>query len=138
METQTIERQRGNRTADPASVVAYAGAAAFVITTTWFQTTNSIAFTIDSISQAFALAAFALIGAGMLAFAAAAQRHGHRRWVSYTLVAALAVLVTAGCYAADNDNLLDLAVLASGAVLPVWVIWASRIGGIGHPSPHAP
>ena len=64
---------------------------------------------------------------------------GTARWVSYTLVAALAVLVTARCYAADNDNLLDLAVLASGAVLlPVWVIWASRIGGTGHPSPHAP
>ena len=36
------------------------------------QTTNSIAFTIDTITAAFALAAFAMIGAGMLAFAAAA------------------------------------------------------------------
>ena len=35
METQTIERQRGNRTAGPASVVVYAGAAAFVIATAW-------------------------------------------------------------------------------------------------------
>jgi hypothetical protein len=35
METQTIERQRGNSTAGPASVVVYAGAAAFVIATAW-------------------------------------------------------------------------------------------------------
>jgi len=49
------------------------------------------------------------------------------------------MLVTAGCYAAGHDDLLDLAVLASGAVLlPVWLIWASRIGGTGCPSPHAP
>jgi hypothetical protein len=75
----------------------------------------------------------------MLALAAAARRHGHRRWVSYTIIAALALLVTAGCYAVGNDNLLDLAVLASGTVLlPVWLIWASRIGGPGRPSPHAP
>ena len=248
METQTIERQRAHRTAGPASVVAYTGAAAFVIAAAWFwlaakgltvapvprigpdvapeqglrvyyrwqattarqeryytsiaiagflclalaagsvrdllgrdrlparigsslvgagaflwitgsilqlgghhavglmathanpiQTTNSIAFTIDAISQAFALAAFAMIGAGMLALAAAARRHGHRRWVSYTIVAALAMLVTAWCYAASNDDLLDLAVLAGGAVLlPVWLIWASRIGATGHPSPDAP
>jgi hypothetical protein len=59
--------------------------------------------------------------------------------VSYTIVAALAVLATAGCYAAGNDNLLDLAVLASGTVLlPAWLIWASRIDRTGHPSPHAP
>ena len=241
METQTIQRQRVYRTAGPASIVAYAGAAAFVIAATWFwlvakgmtvapaprigpdvtpqqglriyyrwqattvtqeryytsiaiagflclalaagsvrdllgrdrlaarigsslvgagaflwiagsilqlgghravglmathanpiQTTNSIAFTIDAISQAFALAAFTLIGAGMLALAAAARRRGHRRWVSYTVVAALAMLVTAGCYAAGHDDLLDLAVVASGAVLlPVWLIWASRIGEPG-------
>lgn len=36
METRMIERQRGNRTAGPDSVVAYAGAAAFVIATAWF------------------------------------------------------------------------------------------------------
>jgi hypothetical protein len=35
METQTIERKRGNRTAGPASVVVYARAAAFVIATAW-------------------------------------------------------------------------------------------------------
>jgi hypothetical protein len=42
------------------------------------QTTNSIAFTVDTIAAAFALAAFALIGAGMLGLAAAAPRPARR------------------------------------------------------------
>jgi hypothetical protein len=101
------------------------------------QVTNSIAFTIDAISQAFALAAFALISVGMLALAAAAHRHGHRGWVSCTIVAALAMLATAGAYAAGNDSLTDLMLVASGGVLlPVWLIWASRIGGAGQPPPY--
>lgn len=103
------------------------------------QATNSIAFTIDAISQAFALAAFALTGAGMLALAAAGQRHEHRGWVSYTIVTALTMLTTAAAYAVGNDNFLDLMLIASGGVvLPVWVIWASRIGGTRHPSQYAP
>jgi hypothetical protein len=36
------------------------------------QTTNSISFTIDTTSEAFSLAAFTLLAAGMLAFARAA------------------------------------------------------------------
>jgi hypothetical protein len=96
------------------------------------QTTNSIAFTIDAIGDAFALAAFALIGVGMLAFARAAlqQRPGHRAWAGYTIVIALAMLVTAGSYAAANGSLSDVMLFADGAVLvPVWLIWAGRTGG---------
>ena len=94
------------------------------------QTTNSIAFSIDTIAAAFALAAFALIGAGMLAFAAAARRPGHRAWVSYTALVALVMLVTAGSYAAGNDSLSDLMLFAGGVVLPAWLIWAGRIGAV--------
>jgi hypothetical protein len=95
------------------------------------QTTNSIAFTIDTIVAAFALAAFALIGAGMLAFAASALRPGHRAWGSCTAVVALVMLVTAGSYAAGNDSLSDLMLFADGVLLlPVWLIWAGRISGI--------
>ncbi len=68
------------------------------------QTTNSIAFTIDTISAAFALAAFTLLGAGMFALASAASRSGHRAWAGYTVLVALALLVTAGSYAAGNDD----------------------------------
>ncbi|HEV8279523.1 MAG TPA: hypothetical protein VGQ26_28050 [Streptosporangiaceae bacterium] len=96
------------------------------------QTTNSIAFTIDAIGDAFALVAFALIGVGMLAFARAAlqQRPGHRAWAGYTIVIALAMLVTAGSYAAANGSLSDVMLFADSAVLvPVWLIWAGRTGG---------
>jgi len=96
------------------------------------QTTNSIAFTIDTISQAFELATFALIGAGMLALAAAARRRGFHGWVRYTIVAAVVMLVTAGTYAAGNSSVSDVMLIASGgAVLPVWLIWASRVGATG-------
>jgi hypothetical protein len=96
------------------------------------QATNSIAFTIDTIGDAFALAAFVLIGAGMLAFAGAAlqQRPGHRAWAGYTIVIALAMLVTAGAYAAGVGGLSDLMLFADGVVLvPLWLIWTGRAGG---------
>jgi hypothetical protein len=102
------------------------------------QTTNSIAFTIDTITAAFALAAFAMIGTGMLAFAAAAavQHPRHRAWAAGTVVIALAMLATAGSYGAGNDNLSDLMLFATGvAVLPAWLIWTCRIGGTGDAPP---
>src|SRR4029077_9327960 len=104
------------------------------------QTTNSIAFTIDMIAAAFTLAAFALIGAGMLAFAATAARAhaGHRAWAGYTIVIALTLLVLAWSYAAGNGSLSDLLLIADGLVLlPLWLIWTGRIGGIERESPSA-
>lgn len=104
------------------------------------QITNSIAFTIDMIAAAFALAAFALIGAGMLAFAAAAVREhaGHRAWAGYTIVTALTLLVLAWSYAAGNGSLSDLLLVADGLVLlPLWLIWTGRIGGLDSESPSA-
>jgi hypothetical protein len=100
------------------------------------ETTNSIAFTIDTVVDAFALAAFALIGVGMLAFAAAAERPRHRAWAGYTAVIALVLLVTAGSYAAGDGNLEDLLLFAGGVVLlPVWLIWTGRTGGFHQESP---
>jgi hypothetical protein len=93
------------------------------------QATNSIAFTIDMTGQAFALTAFALIGAGMLAFAlASAQtRLPHRGWASYTVLIAALTLLTAWSYAAGNGDLTDQMLLAGGVVLlPAWLIWTSR------------
>jgi len=101
------------------------------------QTTNSIAFTIDLIAAAFALAAFALISAGMLALAAAAAREhpGQRAWAGYTALVALTLLVLAWSYAAGNGSLTTLMLIAEGlALLPLWLIWTSHIGGIGHGS----
>ncbi len=94
------------------------------------QATNSIAFTIDAIAAAFALASFALIGIGLLVIAAAAARGdaGHRAWAGYTILIALALLVLAWSYAAGNSNLSDLLLFAAGiAPLPFWLIWTGRI-----------
>ena len=100
------------------------------------QATNSIAFTIDTIGEAFGFAAFTLIGAGMLALAAAAQHHRHSGWASYTIVTALLLLTTAAGYTAGHDNFLDLMLTAGGGVLlPVWLIWTRRIGRTRHSSP---
>jgi hypothetical protein len=93
------------------------------------QATNSISFTIDMTSQAFALAASTLLGAGMLAFArAAAQtRSQHRAWAAYTALLAAPMLLTAWSYAAGNGDLTDLLLLAGGvALLPGWLIWTAR------------
>ena len=93
------------------------------------QATNSIAFTIDLTSQAFSLAAFTLLGAGMLAFARAAARARphHRAWAAYTTLLAALMLITAWSYAAGNGNLTDLLLLAGGvALLPGWLAWTGR------------
>jgi hypothetical protein len=92
------------------------------------ETTNSIAFTIDTITDAFALAGFTLIGAGMLAFAAAALNRVHRTWAGGTVIVAVAMLVTAAAFAVGNDSFSDLMVFASGIVLlPGWLVWTGRI-----------
>ncbi len=90
---------------------------------------NSIAFTIDTISQAFAVAAFALIGAGMLALAAAIPRPGHRAQLGCTIGTALVMLITAASYASGSDNFSDLMLFISGLLaLPLWLIGTGRIG----------
>lgn len=97
------------------------------------QTTNSIAFTIDTIVAAFALAAFAFIGIGLLAVAAVAARQnaGRRAWAGYTIVVAVMLLVLAWSYATGNSDLSELLLFAAGvAPLPLWLIWTSRIGQI--------
>ena len=104
------------------------------------QTTNSIAFTIDMIAAAFALAAFAFIGLGMLAVATAAARQDarHRAWVAYTIAIGLTLLVLAWSYAAGNSDLSDLMLFAIGiAPVPLWLIWTCRIGRIGIEPPNA-
>jgi hypothetical protein len=146
---------RGRRLTKIGAVLVGAGAATWIIGsilqlgghravglmathTNPIETTNSIAFTIDMITAAFALAAFAFIGIGMLAFAAAAAREhaGHRAWAGYTILIALTLLVLAWSYATANGDLSDLLLIATGIVLlPLWLIWTGRTGGIELESP---
>ena len=91
----------------------------------------------------FTIGAGALLwitGAGMLAFAVTAAREhaAYRAWAVYTIVVALTLLVLAWSYAAGNGSLSDLLLTADGLLLlPLWLIWTGRIGGIGPESPSA-
>jgi len=93
-------------------------------------TVNSIAFTVDAIGDALALAAFAVIGAGLLALAWAAAQAGHRAWVTGTTATGLVLLVTAGSYAAGAGELTELLLVAGGVVLlPGWLAWTGHAAG---------
>jgi hypothetical protein len=98
------------------------------------EVTNSIAFTVDTITEAFELAAFLLFGLGMRALAGAA-RAGNRRWAGYTAAVALAMLVIAWSYGAGDSGVTNTLLVACGAVLvPAWLLWTGRIGA----APQAP
>jgi hypothetical protein len=90
------------------------------------ETVNSITWTIDTINDAFELAASALLGAGLLALAWVGMRAGSRgpAWSRYTLAVGLVLLATAGAYAAQSFDLVDVLLVAGGAVLlPLWLFW---------------
>ena len=94
------------------------------------ETVNSIAWTIDTINDAFELAGSALLGAGMLALAWAGTqaRSRARAWSRYTLTVGLVLLATAGAYAAQSFDLVDLLLVTGGTVLlPSWLVWTGRL-----------
>lgn len=94
------------------------------------QTVASIAFAIDTTAEALSLAAFALIGAGMAAFAYAAWQIAGRLWAACTAVVSLVMLVLAWSYAFGQGNLTDVLILLAGvAVLPAWLLVTNRLLG---------
>jgi hypothetical protein len=98
------------------------------------ETVNAILFTVDMIDDAFKLAAFAVLGLALLAFAGAAiagpigNRAVSRAWCGYSLLLGVVMLALSGAYAAANGNLTDLLLVAGGALLlPVWLVWTGRL-----------
>lgn len=92
------------------------------------QATNSISFTIDMLVQAFDLAAFAFLGAGMLSFGWLGYRQGRRPWAVLTLLLAAFSLVAAWSYGAGDGTVTDVAVIVAGAAgIPAWLIWTARL-----------
>jgi len=94
------------------------------------ETVGSIHFSIDIIDDAFELAAFALIGVGMLAFAGLPMRAAAAclAWGQYTMVIGLLMLAIAVSYVVDNGDLTNLLLLAGGvALLPTWLVWTGRL-----------
>jgi hypothetical protein len=94
------------------------------------ETVNAVLFTVDTIDDAFELAAFAVLGVALLAFAGAAvsgppgSRTISRAWCGYSLLLGAVMLTLSGADAAGNGDLVDLLLVASGALLlPVWLVW---------------
>ena len=72
------------------------------------------------------------------AVTAAREHAAYRAWAVCTIVVALTLLVLAWSYAAGNGSRSDLMLIADGLVLlPLWLIWTGRLGGIGPGSPSA-
>jgi hypothetical protein len=94
------------------------------------ETVNAIGFTIDTIDDAFELAAFALIGAGTLAFGWVAlhdRRAAPMGWGWLSLAVGVVTLTLSGAYAADEGNLVDLLLVTGGIVLlPAWLVSTGR------------
>jgi hypothetical protein len=90
---------------------------------------NSIGATIDTIDDWFELTAFAVIGIGILSFAAAALETAAfpRSWAAYSFTVAGASVLLSAAYLVEND-LTDLVLLLSGIVLaPVWGAWSAQL-----------
>lgn len=90
------------------------------------QTTNSIAFTIDTTADTVYLAAFVLIGIGMLVLAGHARSRGGgwSRWAAATAGIAVILLATAVSLGTADDNLINALLVADGLVLlPGWLLW---------------
>jgi hypothetical protein len=93
------------------------------------RTVNSLDFTVDTVDDTFELAAFALLGAGMLLLGWSAIRgpSAARTWGRYTCVLGLVLLATSVSYAVDNGDLTNVLMLAAGVVLmPIWLVWSAR------------
>jgi hypothetical protein len=99
---------------------------------------NAIAFTIDTIQEAVALAAFSLIGIGLVTVAGSALRARSEPlgWIACSAVAALLTLALAVSYVVDAGSLRDLLVLAAGvAGAPTWLVWTGTLLRSGERSP---
>ena len=91
---------------------------------------NSINLAVDVVDDAFELASFMLLGAGMLALASPAMKASSRQlaWGRFSGVVGLVLLATAGAYAAQSYDLIDILLVVGGAVLvPIWLIWTGRL-----------
>ena len=96
------------------------------------ETVNAIGFTIDAVDDAFELAAFALIGAGILAFGWVGlhDRMATVGWGWFSLAVGAVTLTLSGAYAAGDGNLVDLLLVTGGVVLlPGWLVWSGRLLG---------
>jgi len=88
------------------------------------RTTNSLAFTIDTIDDAFEMAAFGILAVGAIAIAGRGASVGWRR---ATAAVGLLFAVIAVAYATGPDGFVDGALVLGGLVaMPIWLVWTGR------------
>lgn len=91
---------------------------------------DAIQFTVAEIDDWFELTGFALIGVGILAFAAVGLNGdvAPRSWASYSILVGALFIPLSAAYVANNGDLVDLLLFAGGIVIaPVWGIWTARL-----------
>jgi hypothetical protein len=96
------------------------------------QTSSAIFFTFETIDDAFELAAFTLLGVGLLTLAAGATRERAvgRGWSIATAALGAAMLATGVAYLVDNGDVVnDLLFLGGILLLPAWLAWSARLMG---------
>jgi hypothetical protein len=98
------------------------------------ETVNAIAFTVDTVDEAFEVAGFLLLGAGLLGLAALAARRSAVAlvWTGATAVTGVVLLLLAFAYLAGTDGPATWLLAAAGVlVLPAWLLLTARLGSAG-------
>jgi hypothetical protein len=94
------------------------------------QTISGIGFTIDMVTRAMEITAFAMLGAGAVSFALDAFRGRPRRprWGALTAAIGASMILSSWAALAGNGDLGDLLVALVGIVLlPVWMCWSAAV-----------
>ena len=94
------------------------------------ETVRLFLWTIDDVDDAFELAAFAVMGFGMLAVAWPGLRSAARDvgWSRFTAAVGVVLLATSAAYAMHAFDLVDLLLVVGGVVLlPLWLAWTGRL-----------
>ncbi|HZD70771.1 MAG TPA: hypothetical protein VFA45_18305 [Actinomycetes bacterium] len=98
------------------------------------ETVNAILFTVDTIDDAFELAAFAVLGVALLALAGAAvagpigDRAVPRAWCGHSLLLGAVLLALSVAHAVGGGDVVDLLlVVGGGLLLPAWLVWTGRL-----------
>lgn len=99
---------------------------------TRLPTLSAIYFTVDTVDDAFEIAAFSALACGLLVFALVGTRSQTvpRAWRTTTILLALSLFGTVIAYAAGTGDLVDDLLFIGGFLLfPTWLVWCARLIG---------
>jgi hypothetical protein len=89
---------------------------------------NSIAFTLDTVVNAFSAAAFILLGAAMIALGVSRARPSGPAWSTLTILTGATSLTVAIGFTQSVDSLTtDLLDVLAAVLLPAWLVLTGRV-----------